>query len=230
METKLFTLLLITIIFFSCSNDEPINGDLNPESTYLTVAEVKGIWTDTNNEHFFISISPDGKYSFCFNQELMGSGEYEIDKDSIIFNNNYLYITDKAKIEINNGVLILRGDFQLFKKTKTIYIDKQFNKTQEEFPPSIVGEQWSSLKYLTTNGDNKDYLNVITEYIMQYKKVKYSGSLTTTLKEQNWFYINRQDLLYAQPSNEDGEIHLYINVFNGEYYLPGSISRNEITF
>ena len=233
MRTKLFMPLLSTITLFSCNKDELNEVDLSPEvqPSYLTAAEIKGVWTDKENEHFFISIGTDGKYSFCFTQELMGSGEYKINKNKITFNNKYLSTTDNAQIEIIDGALVVSGNFQLFKQDRAVYINKIFKKTDEEIPLSIVGEQWRSSKYLIApSGDARDYLDVLSEYIIKYKKVKVSGSIETQMKEQKWFYINRKNFLYIQISNENGEIHLYNNPFRENFDTMGSLSHLEINF
>mgnify|MGYP007008333825 CR=1 FL=1 len=228
MNKYLSILLFCTIIFASCSQ-----GELEQETTqedetnFLTVAEIKGIWIDENNDNFFIYINTDGKYSFCFNQELMGSGEYTLEEDSITFHNKYLSTTDKVKVEVKNNKLTIKGNFQKFKQTEQIYIEKQFHKSNEEAPTSIIGEQWKSNKILNKNGDRREYLDVLTEYIIKYRLVRADG-IETTLKEQNWFYINRKDLLYTQTNSGNGEIKLYKSPFIYES-LTG-ISSFEIDF
>ena len=207
---KSFTLLLFAAILFSCTKNEIDEVDKNPEDekTYITSDEIKGIWIDKNNENFFLKIDTDERYSFCLSQEIMGSGKYTLEKDSIVFYNNYLSTTDKAKIEVRNNNLILKGDFKLFKQTKSTSIDIQFIISNEETPVSIIGEQWKSNKILNINGDRREYLDVLTENIIKYRLVK-ANSIETLIKEQNWFYINRKDLLYTQINNGDGKIHLY---------------------
>lgn len=86
MNKYLSIFLFCTIIYTSCSKNELEQDAIQEnETNYLTIAEIKGIWTDENNDNFFIHINTNGKYSFCFNQELMGSGEYTLEKDSITF-------------------------------------------------------------------------------------------------------------------------------------------------
>ena len=226
---KSFTLLFFAAILFSCTKNEIDEVDKNPEDekTYITYDEIKGIWIDKNNENFFLKIDTDERYSFCLSQEIMGSGKYTLEKDSIVFYNNYLSTTDKAKIEVRNNNLILKGDFKLFKQTKSTSIDIQFIISNEETPVSIIGEQWKSNKILNINGDRREYLDVLTENIIKYRLVK-ANSIETLIKEQNWFYINRKDLLYTQINNGDGKIHLYKNPFIYES-LTG-ISSFEIDF
>lgn len=220
--------LFCTIIYTSCSKNELEQDAIQEnETNYLTIAEIKGIWTDENNDNFFIHINTNGKYSFCFNQELMGSGEYTLEKDSITFYNKYLSITNKAKVEVKNNKLAIKGKFQMFKQTGLIYVEKQFNKSNEEAPTSIIGKQWKSNKILNKNGDRREYLDVLTEYIIKYRLVKADG-IETPLKEQNWFYINRKDLLYTQTNSGNGEIRLYKSPFIYES-LTG-ISSFEIDF
>lgn len=228
LKMKYVIALICFAVLAACSEDENLNEQIpdNAENG-LSVSDIKGIWEGKENDLFFISFSENGKYSFCFNQQLMGSGNYEIDKDSIIFYNQYLSIKDKAKIEINNSTLSIVGSFLMFNRDDSMLFAGHFQKSDEEQPVSLIGEQWRSNKILNVYGDRREYLDVLTEYLIKYRLVKADG-IETPIRSKTWFYINRKDLLYAQIKDEDGTIHLYKSPFI--YVSRSGISSLEIDF
>lgn len=220
--------LICLAVLTACSEDENLN-EQTPDNikTELNVSDIKGIWEGKENDLYFISFTENGKYSFCLNPQLMGSGNYKIEKDSIIFYNQYLSITDKAKVEINDSILSIKGSFLLFNQDDSMLFAGDFKKSDEEKPVSLVGEQWKSNKIMTAYGDRREYLDFLTEYLIKYRYVKADG-IETPIRSETWFYINRKDLLYTQIKNEDGTIHLYKSPFI--YDSLSGISSFEICF
>lgn len=224
-------LLLLLTITISCTENNTVEegeeeggGDKKDE---LTINDISGIWENTDNNLFFISLKPNYEYSFCFSPTLMGSGKYKLQNDSIIFYNEYLQITDTAKIEKANSILYILGNISQFKSNKPITISLKFKSSSETPAPSLIGEQWQSNDLLTLGGDQKEYIDVLSQYIIKYRRVKANG-IETPVKTQNWFYINRKDLIYTQISNADGTIHLYKSPFI--YESLSGISSFEIDF
>lgn len=227
-----FFLMFVLFLGFSitsCSEEEIFDEDVKDEDVKdeITISDISGIWENIDNDLFFISLGSDNKYSFCFTPTLMGSGKYELQNDSIIFYNEYLSTTDKAKVEIENSILKIEGDFMLFKSDNIVKINIVFQHSDEDPTASIIGEQWKSNKILSVGGDQREYLDVLNQYIIKYRRVKANG-IETPLKEQNWFYINRKDLLYTQISNGNGKIYLYESPFIYNSLL--GISSYEISF
>lgn len=80
---------------------------------------------------------------------------------------------------------------------------------------------------MTVYGDRREYLDVLTEYLIKYRLVKADG-IETPIRSKTWFYINRKDLLYTQIKDEDGTIHIYKSPFI--YESLSGISSFEIDF
>ncbi len=238
----LIVMILLSVLISSCSKDNTISD--KQESTeesneQLNESDIAGVWivnSFSNNpgvwermpsDLYFLSITDSGFYSFCFSPTLMGSGKYNLKNDSIIFYNEYLQITDTIKIEKVNSTLQIQGNIHQFKSNNTIRINLQLKQSNETPATPIIGEQWESNDILSLGGDQKEYIDVLSQYIIKYRRVKANG-IETPVKTQNWFYTNRKDLIYTQISNGDGTIHLYKSPFIYES-LTG-ISSFEIDF
>lgn len=230
---KKLTLLLFAILFAftSCEKDDGStkkdDDPIKDEVKYLSKADIIGVWTKNENDLYFISLSNNGRYTFCFNQQLMGAGNYTLEKDSIIFSNGYLHTLDKMKISLNNNQLIFKGRISLFKQEIKQEINLSFTKTDEAFAKSVVGEKWKSSSILNIYGNKREYVNILSDYTLQYKLVE-DNSLQTLIKEEIWFYIYRNSLTYTQGSTSNGLIHIYKIPFWGEFSALGSLSKNEV--
>ncbi len=211
-------LLLITLLLFSlsCANEKE-----EPANLWLTADDIAGVWVDKSNDKFFIRISSDGKYSFCLTSELMGSGEFLLNNNMITFKNKYLSSVDEALIEIIDGELFLSGSFNLMTyegHERGTGIMKYYKKTKESDPPSFIGKQINFLWVPTSGGyDTKERLEVLSEYIIKYQKIKKSGSIQSTLVDRNWYYVYRNGLFYTQKVDGDGRITLYKDPFTDGY-------------
>lgn len=72
--------LICFTVLTACSEDENLNEQIpdNIESE-LTISDIKGVWVLKDNPLYFISLSESGFYSFCFNEKLMGGGNYVLE-------------------------------------------------------------------------------------------------------------------------------------------------------
>lgn len=223
MKYFIYSTIILSILCIatnSCSkNDDVQQTQEIPDKTYLKVSDIKGVWTNGDNNLYFISLNSNGRYSFCFNDRLMGAGTYLFDKDTLLLNNGYLYTTDTLFVIIKDTILNINGYIQNFKQVSREKINLSYCKTNEEFSVSKVGEKYST-SFLALTGYAKDIIQYQTDYIAKYQRVK-DNSIQQLIKEEYWFYIFRNGMTYTQKCTETGSVIIYL--FSNEHRL-GAIS------
>lgn len=220
---KILCLLTIlpALLFTSCTKDEDNTKD-EIDNIYLSLSDINGVWESDSNNLYFISFTKGGRYSFCFNNQLMGAGNYKLEKNIISLENDYLYTTDVIEVAIVNKKLALKGNLYLFKQQDKKNINLIFDKSTEKTPPSVVGEKRDGgLSGLNAYYENTDVRMVYqTDYIAKYEYDGYSrkNGAYKMIKEHTWFYVYRPPYTYTQITSEKGEVIIYDfdNKFAGE--------------
>lgn len=224
----LIVMILLSVLISSCSKDNTISD--KQESTeesneQLNESDIAGVWivnSFSNNpgvwekmpsDLYFLSITESGFYSFCFNKNLMGSGKYTLDKESITLNNYYSFTNDKLKISLNRNELYIEGDLNTFLQNKKEHIKLKLKKSNENISPSVAGTTREPQMY----GINiyYDELKMVVSYLTNYNaQYEYSGRQKSTgkrktLKSYSWYYIYRKPYTYTQEIEGDGTIVIY---------------------
>lgn len=203
------------LILFACSKQNDINDeDIDVEvEAYLSMRDIEGVWTLENNDLYFISLSPSGHYSFCFNNEIMGSGTFVLNENNLLFNNGYLYSSDKVNVRKDGNKLSLNGNVTTYLLGKK-YVNLKFVKSTEQISPSVVGKVIPDDDFTGLNEKYKDLETEIiymTEYVAKYE---YTGKSKKTgkrelIKEYVWYYVYREPYTYTQVQNGNGEVLIY---------------------
>lgn len=221
--------LICFAVLTACSEDENLNEQIpdNIESE-LTISDIKGVWVLKDNPLYFISLSESGFYSFCFNEKLMGGGNYVLNENEVTLNNGYSYMSDKLKLDLNEDILTVRGAIQLLYQGGSSDVNLVFIKSNETISPSIVGIEREPQLY----GVNKFYddIRIVVSYVSNYNaKYEYSGVLRSTgrrkiIKSYSWYYVYRQPYTYTQEIEGDGSVVIYNFDNNG----PDSSLENNL--
>ena len=221
---KLLLCLFVIPFLFGCSENKIEDKIDNSEDKieYLKMEDVVGVWTLQGNDLCFLSLSSSGHYTLCFSNEIMGAGTFVLDNGFIIFNNGYLYTSDRLSIKkeisslsINkeNNELCLAGGITTYLLGRK-NINLNFVKSNEKISPSVVGKV---IPDDGMTGLNKYYneLEVEVIYMTEYvAKHEYSGRSKETgqrkvIKEYVWFYVYREPYTYTQLQNGNGEVLIY---------------------
>lgn len=210
---KLFYFLILTM-FFACTKTEVISEKTDyEENTQLENSDISGVWTYISDDEYFISFTEGGKYTFCLNKHLMGSGTYIIKNNTISLNNSYSNKSDKITIYITNDLLDITGDIFLFNSKQQESIRMQFIKSNETVSPSQVGVEHQPQLYGLNQFYDITYIGVkyITDTVVKYE---YRGIHKTTKKEKviksnSWYYVYREPYTYTQEIGGDGTVIKY---------------------
>lgn len=218
---KILCLLTIlpALLFTSCTKDEDNTKD-EIDNIYLSLSDINGVWESDNNSLYFISFTKNGRYSYCFNNQLMGAGSYKLEKNIITLENDYLHTTDIIEAAIVNNKLTLKGDLLQFKQQSKKSINIILNKTTENAPQSLVGKKIQFLSGLNVYYDNLSERVVYqTDYIAKYEYDGYSKKTGAykMIKEYTWFYVYRKPYTYTQETLGDGEVVIYNLEFNAGF-------------
>lgn len=216
-KTTLTMLFMATLclLFTSCSKDDDNTNNNDPESplepNYLNESDLYGVWKveGTETDLYFITFSETGRYSFCFNNTLMGAGTYSLDKNKLTLNNGYLFTKDVLDLEQNDKQLNIAGDIHKFKSTDMQNVNITISKTKKDMPISKVGEIFTTFSFLNAYyGNVKERLTYTSEYIMKYEYFK-DNALQQMLSEENWYYVCYDNLIYTQKTNGTGNVIIY---------------------
>lgn len=224
----LIVIILLSIFASSCSNSTPIPD--TPEQTedpskQLNESDIAGVWVVSSfysdsglwktmpSNLYFLSITESGFYSFCFNNHLMGSGKYTLEKGTITLNNYYSFASDKFEISLNKNELYIEGNITTFLQDQKENIKLKLKKTDESISTSVAGTKREPQMY----GINKYYddLKMIVSYLTNYNaQYEYSGTQKSTgkrkiLKSYSWYYVYRSPYTYTQEIDGDGNIIIY---------------------
>ena len=106
--------------------------------------------------NYNISINQNGRYTYCLNDKLIGSGKCTLEKNTLVLNDDYVYSSDLITINKLNNKLSMQGKVSKMNSSKES-INKQFVLSEsEQYSPSISG-----VNKTATGGLNKYYDNLL---------------------------------------------------------------------
>lgn len=218
MKTFRILITLCVLTFFGCAQE---NTEHTEPVKQLTKSEIVGVWTDPNNDLYFLALSNDGKYSLCLNSTLMGAGTYEFSNNTLTLYNAYLFTKDEISVSKKSGMLNLSGHILTNKGLFLTPIDCSLKKTNESYPKSVVLEErplpeeddgyslppnyvgYSKIEQIAT------YLTEYTAYFISRGKSKYTNKWETFC-EYEWYYVYRAPYTYTQLiDGTDGTVTIY---------------------
>ncbi len=230
---QIIYVLSILIFLSSCEKDEVIssgnnNNSNNIEEIQIKVSDINGVWALSSNDMYFISFMEGGKYSFCFNNHLMGSGTFSLKGKEVSLYNSYSNKIEKMSVELCQGKLRLKGDVYLFDSERTEYFSGDFIKTTETASPSLVGVEKSGGLYgFGPYGETVyDGVTFISDNIAKHTHIfeyKDTGREKTTTRY--YYYVYRIPIIYTQELEKDGYIVIY-NTEEGQW--PGRVDGQEL--
>ncbi len=210
---KLFYISIL-ILFSACSKQEEIIETTdNEDNIILDNSDLSGVWTSLSNDEYFISFTEGGKYTFCLNDHLMGSGTYNIKDNVATLNNSYTNKTDKIKIELSQNTINIKGDIFLFNSENKETIQISLTKSEETISPSQIGVEHGPGMYGLNKYYDITYIGV--QYLTDtFAKYECRGIHKTTKKEKviksySWYYVYRKPYTYTQEIDGDGTITKY---------------------
>lgn len=221
MKDSFFLLMMLAscLVMMGCQEEEKeMITEPIKEEVYATSSDLSGVWEGGEENLYYIAINSDGRYSFCFNNHLMGSGHFTLDKTKLILKNGYTYIYDTLNFKLNGNYLSISGYITKFNRIDKEYISTILRKSNEPYPPSLVGVTWKP-SYL--EGLNMYYstfetrVMYLTEYIATYThrgKLRNTGEWKTLIDE-TWYYTFREPYTYTQETDGDGEVEIRENLF-----------------
>ena len=207
-------LVCFAVVFASCNrNDVIADQGSEPIEDKLDISDITGVWTLDSNPLYYISLSEGGRFSYCFSENLMGSGNYILDGNQITLNNGYTYLSDKLELSLNNNSMSIKGPVQILYQSGNKNINLTFQKSNESISPSIIGVE----RKPGMPGLNKFYddIRIVVTYVSDYTATyEYSGvSKSTgkrkTLKSYAWYYAYRKPYTYTQQIEGDGKVVIY---------------------
>ncbi|MCS2333628.1 hypothetical protein [Bacteroides sp. BFG-606] len=209
-------LIGITSCCVGCSKedegyDSPNSNETNESEN--TIDKIAGVWESLNNDLFFISISPQGRVSYCFSQYTMGIGYGTLKNGELVIENDYSGYSDKLYMDITGEIMNLRG---LIKKKKTDEnegIKLSFKKVNEKNVYSFIGQFWNPGVSMG-GGYTSESLSFVGDCIAQYKR--YKRQSWEVSYESLWYCVPRNhhskgQIVYFTPSNSSDS---YIGVRN----------------
>ena len=224
MKTKSIYLMFVlsaTLCVLSCSKNDDETTLANPKeqdeqeqqedkTTYIQEGELFGVWavSGNNNGLYFITFSEVGKYSFCFNNTLMGAGTYKLDNNKLTLYNGSLNTKDVLSLEKNNNQIKISGDILKFKTNTKQPISLSIYKTNKEIPISKTGEIFKIWGLHNTYGNVVTYIKYESEFLIKYQYCK-DNSLKQIISEANWFYVYNDGMTYTQDCSGNGEVVIY---------------------
>ena len=213
---KNFLFLFISFLCFcSCEKNVTSNDYKKPENTIQTTKyeDICGVWVDSKNELYYIAIYPNGRYTYCINDQLIGSGNCTLTKNRLTLNNGYTYASDVITITKSGTQITLNG-YISNNESQKINISKSFAfKKDEELSPSAAGISKTSTGGLNYYYDNlKTEITFTSDYILKYKYTGRSKSTREykTIKEYTWHYVYRKPYTYGIKFNGgSGLVEIY---------------------
>ena len=208
--------VLLTTLFFCVSCDPfeketEVNSTEKPETPTLSLKDISGVWVDPANEWYYISIYPSGRYTYCFNEKLIGSGTCELENDQLTLHNNYTYSSDVVKISLNLGQLQIKGEVSDWNLNKTS-VFQEFDLSKEEFSQSVVGANISASGGVYKNYDKvKKEITFISDVNFIYEstgKLKTTGEWKT-ISDKMWYYVYRKPYTYGLRIGGDNLVEIY---------------------
>lgn len=218
---------IIIVSFVSCSKEENMDEPPVVEDTQIKMSDISGVWALSSNNVYFISFTEGGKYSFCFNNHIMGNGTFSLNDNEVSLYNSYSNKTEKLSVELYQGKPRVKGNVFLFNSELEEYFSGDFVKTNESASPSLVGVEKSGGLYgFGPYGETiYDGVTFISDNIAKYTHIfQYynNGNKKTT---NRYYYVYRIPIIYTQELEEDGYIVIY-NTEEGEW--PGRVDGQEL--
>lgn len=143
---QLFLLLVASIVFLNtgCEKETPqitpnSGGGNNGEQNQPSIV---GVWKHPNDNLMFVSFDENGNYAYCLGANLIASGRYTQNGNSINLNNTMYGISENLNIvSVNNRSLRLSGNvFVPNGSDGSANIHMSFDKaTGVDFPYSLSG-------------------------------------------------------------------------------------------
>ena len=212
----LFT--FIYLIFSACSKDDTecnVSNVTIEDEPKNTINKIAGVWESLDNDLYFISISPQGKVSYCFSEYTMGIGYGKLYGKELTLDNDYSEYLDKLSVEITNNAMYIKGLIKKKGTNENESIVQSFKKVDERNVYSFIGQFWKPLSGLSPiYGDVQHTLSFVGEHTAQYKfYVVKTGKI---IRESLWYYIprthhERGNIVYVHKA---GEVTPLIQVCN----------------
>lgn len=222
---NLFYILFLTIFSACYKQEEVIVKPDHEDNKVLENSDISGVWTSISNDEYFISFTEGGKYTFCLNDHLMGSGAYDIKDNTVFLNNSYTNKTDKIEVNLSANKLSIDGNIYLFKSEEKETIQIKFIKSAEQISPSLIGVERGPSMYGLNKYYDITYIGVqfLTDTFAKYE---YKGIHKTTkqekvIKSYSWYYVYREPYTYTQEIDGDGKIIKYN--FDDRYNWPDEL-------
>ncbi len=239
-----FLLLLLSIT--ACETELPTGETDLPisnrptEKDELKISDISGVWIDYTNDKFFLTIYPDGRYSYCFSDYILSSGICELGGSDISFTDGYSHVTDKMSCSLGSdkSVLSIGGQLQPipgFSDEKK-YVSFKLIRSKTETPArSLFGFDISC----EDQGLWRYYSEVFMEYHFNsdyYFNLKYTGKHKDTKKwktisNHSYRYVYRPPYIYCYDiTDNDYLIKRYDFCFlRGEcYHLDYGMDNHEV--
>ena len=216
----LFVFSLIVCVY-SCTSEKDTVDETNQENTQkLQFSDICGVWVDNNNDLYYIAIYPSGKYSYCFNNKMIGSGVCTLNDNILCLNDEYTNASDNISIQYLNSTLTLSGDITKFNLISE-HIYKQFIKSSESLSPSVVGKKKTATGGLNMYYDNLRQeisftSNIIFEF--NYTGTSRSTGQYKTISHYTWRYVYRKPYTYGIKINDNNNI---VEIYDFPFlYMP----------
>lgn len=214
-------------ILCACQKDESIINDPteSPEESYLKVEDICGVWVNPQNSMYYLAIYPNGRYTFCLSDDLIGSGSYSLDENTLILNDGYFYTSDNVNISLNHEYLSITGDINSINNT-TKYVNYKLKYSpSEELSPSIAGRSETGKSTTSVNySEVINELNFVSDYVFTYKstgKSKSTGSWKTLVNDTR-YYVYRMPYTYCYKLNNSQKT---LEIFDFNFlYKDGLVS------
>lgn len=199
-------LIGITSCCISCSKEDEGYDSTNSEKVdepRNTIDKIAGVWEALDNDLFFISISPQGKVSYCFSRCTMGIGHGILKEKELVVENDYSGYSDKLDVNIVNGTMFIKGAIRKKGTNENEDIMLSLRKVDEENVYSFVGKFWSERFLSAIYGWGTETLSFVGDNVAQYRK--YVNKDMKILSEDVWYYIprkhrTRREIVYFNTS------------------------------
>lgn len=206
--------ILILVLFSACNQQEEfIDKPDNEDNIKLENSDISGVWTLSSNDEYFISFTEGGKYTFCLNDHLMGSGNFNINNNIITLNNSYTNKSDKIEINLSQNTIYIKGDINLFNGKNTETIKMKLFKSKEAISSSPIGVEHRPGMYGLNKFYDITYIGVkyITDTFAKYecRGINKKTKVEKVIKSHSWYYVYRKPYTYTQEINGDGTIIKY---------------------
>lgn len=128
---------LCCLLFQSCDSD---NKDIvEPD---LKISDVEGVWEDSNNKYYFLSLDAGGGYSLCLDEQIIGAGRFSISNKTLALFDTYTNKTDYLSIDLKNSSLNISGEIYKFLSDNKQKINIKLTKSSKKPSPSKVGKTY----------------------------------------------------------------------------------------